>query len=202
MRRPPDFRELVGDDLPPEELESLSRADAALRSVPPPPAEVPSRLTQSVAALPLEASPWSRRRLVPAVALAAALAALFFALGRWTGGDDFEERATLDMQPTRAAPDASGSIQIGQPDDASGNWELRLTVDGLPELPRGDYYVLWLAKDGEYAGTCGTFAVGEGETTVDMTVSYRLRDFDAWNVSKWDPEGEPPKLLRAPIGST
>jgi Anti-sigma-K factor rskA len=202
VRRPPDFRELVGDDLPPEELERLSRADAALRSVPAPPAEVPARLTQSVAALPLQASPWSRRRVLPALALAAALAALFFALGRWTGGDDFEERATVDMQPTRAAPEASGSIQIGQRDDASGNRELRLTVDGLPKLPPGDYYVLWLAKDGEYAGTCGTFAVGEGETTVDMTVSYRLRDFDAWNVSKWDPEGEPPELLRAPIGST
>jgi hypothetical protein len=202
VRGPPDFRDLVGDDLSPEDLERLRRADAALRSVPPPPAEVPARLTQSVAAMPLETSPWSRRRALAGLALAAALAALFFALGRWTGGDDFEERATIDMQPTRAAPEASGSIQIGQRDAASGNWELRLSVAGLPELPPGDYYVLWLAKDGEYAGTCGTFSVGEGETTVDMTVSYRLRNFDAWNVSKWDPEGEPPRLLRAPIEST
>ena len=202
MRRPPDFRDLVGDDLTPEELERLRRADAALRSVPPPPAEVPARLTQSVAALPLETRAWSRRRVLPALALAAALAALFFALGRWTGGDDFDERATLDMQPTRAAPEASGSIQIGERDDASGNLKLRLTVDGLPELPPGDYYILWVAKDGEFAGTCGTFAVGEGETTVDMSVSYRLSDFDAWNISKWDPDGEPPELLRARIGST
>ena len=45
-----------------------------------------------------------------------------------------------------------------------------------------DYYVLWLAKDGEYAGTCGTFDVS-GRTTVDMTASYDLREYDAWVIS-------------------
>ena len=40
--------------------------------------------------------------------------------------------------------------------------------------PRGEYYSLWLEKDGEWAGTCGDFAVGEGETTVHMTVSYQF----------------------------
>jgi hypothetical protein len=57
--------------------------------------------------------------------------------------------------------------------------------------------VLWLAKDGKYAGTCGTFNVGAGTTTVDMTVSYRLSDYDAWVISQ--PKDGAPWLLSARI---
>jgi hypothetical protein len=41
--------------------------------------------------------------------------------------------------------------------------------------------------------------VGEGETTVRMTVSYRFRDFDAWIISKGGRSDEPPPLLAAEI---
>jgi hypothetical protein len=198
MREPPDFHDLVGDDLSPEELERLRRADALLRKVPAAPSEVPATLTQAVAEIPLRQNPWSRRRLLPALALAAALAAGFFALGRWTGGG-FEDDYTVDMQPTQAAPGASASIQVAEEDEESGNRELRVTVDGLPQLPRGEQYVLWLAKDGRFAATCGIFAVGESETTVPMTVAYEIRDFDAWAISRYDPDGRPPQLLQAEI---
>ena len=198
MREPPDFHDLVGDDLSPEELERLRRTDALLRRVPAAPSEVPTTLAQSVAEIPLRQSAWSRRRLLPALALAAALAAGFFALGRWTGGG-FEADYTVDMQPTQAAPGASASIEVAEPEEESGNRELRVTVDGLPQLQRGEQYILWLAQDGRFGATCGVFAVGEGETTVPMTVAYEIRDFDGWAISRYDPDGRPPRLLWAEI---
>ncbi|MGH3029324.1 MAG: anti-sigma factor domain-containing protein [Gaiellaceae bacterium] len=200
MREPPDFRDLVGEDLPPEELERLRRADTLLRAVPAPPAQVPQSLTQSVARLAERSvTPWSRRRLALGIALAAALAAAAFGLGRWTDGGDFETRFTVAMQPTESARDAAAVIRVGPRNEETGNWQLELDVSGLPDLPDGEYYYLWLAKDGEWAASCGTFSVGEDATTVRMSVSYRLPDYDTWVVSRLQADGEPPWLLRAPI---
>jgi hypothetical protein len=198
VKEPPDVRDLVGDDLSPAELEEIRRVDALLRRVPPPPPEVPQTLTQSVAQLPLGRALWTRPRLGAALAFAAALAAVFFGLGHWTGGDDFDPRFTVAMQP-EAAQEASALITVGERDEATGNWELELDVSGLPRLPAGGYYVLWLAKDGEYAATCGAFSVGAGETTVRMSVSYRLRDFDAWVITRHSEDEDPPWLLSAKI---
>ena len=89
----------------------------------------------------------------------------------------------------------------------------------LPSLPDGVYTVSWKAlsstdghvttgtfpfattipKNGTYAGTCGTFNVGSGTTTVEMTVSYRLADYDAWVISRH--EENAPWLLSARIAS-
>lgn len=200
MREPPEFRELVGEDVTPEELERLRQVDALLRRVPPPPAEVPQSLTQSVARLTdADTVPWPRRRALLGVALAAAVAALTFGLGRWTDGDGFETRFTVAMQPTDNARNAAAVIRVGAADEA-GNWQLELDVSGLPQLERGEYYDLWLAEDGEYAAACGTFSVAEGETVVRMTVSYRLAEYDTWVISRLPTGGEePPWLLRAPI---
>lgn len=194
MNDRPDFRDLLGDDLTPEEELELARVDSLLRSVPGPPPEVPPSLTRRVERIGTSRPLWTRRRVVLAVALAATLAALFFGIGRWTG-DSFDARATVEMSAAKAAPDASGQIQLGSADDA-GNWKLRLVVDGLPKLTGDNYYILWLAKDGRYAGTCGTFRV-DGRTTVEMNASYRLSDYDAWVVS--EARDDAPWLLSAKI---
>jgi hypothetical protein len=200
VRKAPDFHELVGEDLSPEELERLRRADALLRSVPAPPSQVPHTLTQSVARLAERSeTPWSRRRLALGIALAAALAAAAFGLGRWTNGEDFETRFTVAMQPTESARDAAAVIRVGARDEETGNWQLELDVSGLPQLPEDEFYYLWLAKDGEWEASCGTFSVGEDDTTVRMTVSYRLPDYDTWVISRLEEDGESPWLLRAPI---
>ena len=196
MREPPDIRELVGDDVPDEQLQQLSRVDRLLRSVPAPPSEVPARLTQAVTALTLPTPFWTRRRMALAVAMAAALAAGSFGIGRLTSEPGVETRATVPMHATEASPDAAAVIQVGKRDEKSGNWELVLEVSGLPKLPGDRYYSLWLEKDGQYAAQCGTFNVGEGTTTVRMTVSYRLSGFDAWVISEHDEDAEP-HLLRA-----
>jgi Anti-sigma-K factor rskA len=179
-----EFRDLVGDDLSPEEHEELERVDRLLRSVPAPPAEVPRALTESVGRIGSGERFWTPRRFALAAAAALALAALSFGVGRWTGLGSPEYPRAVALQPTNDAPDARAVIKLGDRDEATGNWELELDVSGLPKLRGGDYYYLWLAKDGEYAATCGTFNVGSGETTVRMTVSYRLSDYDAWVISK------------------
>jgi hypothetical protein len=198
LREPPDIRELVGDDIPAAELDALRRADALLRSVPAPPSQVPPRLTQAVATLTLPTPFWSRRRLAATVALAAALSALFFGVGRWTSGSAVDPLLTVPLGATQDAPDAAAVIEVGARDEKSGNWELELEVTGLPKLPDDRYYSLWLEKDGEYAATCGTFNVGEGTTTVRMTVSYRLSEYDAWVISEHDDDSAP-HLLRAEV---
>jgi hypothetical protein len=205
-RPPADLRDLVGDDVPAADLDRLARVDRLLRSVPPP-AELPPSLASAITSIAgTRERPWRPRRVAAAVALAAALSALFFGLGMRAGGDRFEERATIAMEATSEARGASALVRIGEP-DAHGNWPLRLEVTGLPTLPRGGYYVLWLAKGGEYGGACGTFRVAEdGTAEVEMNASYSLRDFDAWVVTAERPEdppdAEPRWLLRGTVPTT
>jgi hypothetical protein len=200
VKEPPELRELIGRDLPPEELEQLERVDALLRSVPAPPHDVPPTLTQTVAAVPHEPR---RRRARPralALAFAVLLLAVAFGLGRWTGGESFESDWDVALEPTAEAPaDAGARVQVGPVDEESGNRELKLEVSGLPVLDEGEFYALWLEDDGEWAATCGYFAVGEGTTTARMTVSYELRDFDAWVITTGPRSEEPPPLLLAEI---
>ncbi len=198
-RPPPALEELLGEDVSPHDLERLRGVDSLLRSVGAPPPEVPASLTRSLAAIaPARGPLWTRRRAAAAVALAAALSALFFGLGMRAGSGGFDERAAVPMEATQDAAGASALIRLGEA-DASGNWGLRLEVSGLPPLPRGGYYVLWLERDGEYGGTCGTFRVGEdGSAEVEMNASYRLRDFDAWVITARLP-GDPPNAEPSPL---
>ena len=190
-----DFRDLVGDDLSQEERAKLERVDRLLRSVPAPPSEVPGSLDRAVDRIGTERGQWTPWRLVAAVTLAVTLAALFFGVGRWTTGGEPHYRASIQMTPAASNPRASALIKLGDR-DANGNWKLKLQVDGLPELSGDGYYVLWLAKDGKYAATCGTFKA-RGDTTIDMTVSYRLSEYDAWVIS--EARDDAPWLLSARI---
>jgi hypothetical protein len=192
-----DFRDLVGDDLSPEERARLERVDHLLRSVPAPPAEVPTSLTSAVERIGGEERFWTPRRIALVAAAALALMAVSFGVGRWSGLGTPEYPRAVALQPTEQAPDARGVIKLGERDEDTGNWDLELDVSGLPRLSGDEYYVLWLAKDGKYAATCGSFNVGRGETTVRMTASYRLSDYDAWVISR---HGEDtPWLLSAEI---
>ena len=51
---------------------------------------------------------------------------------------------------------ATASILL-QPIDEAGNWPMLLDVKGLPELPKGETYTLWLTRKGKLADPCGTF---------------------------------------------
>jgi hypothetical protein len=199
MREPPDLPELVGGDLPPEELARLREVDSLLRRVPAPPHDVPASLTQAVATVPLAARPQRRiRRLALGLAFAAAVGAVSFAIGQWSGSR-FDVDYAVALAPTASAPGAEAVVKVGPRDESTGNVELLVDVSGLPRLPEGENYALWLERDGEWAATCGYFAVGEGTTTVLLTVSYQFRDFDAWVISTGNRDEEPLTLLEAEI---
>lgn len=200
MREPPELNELLGDDLEPEEVERLREVDALLRRVPAPPHEVPLSLTHAVEQASAPRLPPRRRRIAVALAFAAVVAALSFGAGRWSGDESFESAWEVEMAATEDAPGASALVRVGHRDEESGNMELVIDVTGLPPLGPDEYYALWLAEDGEWAATCGYFSVGAGETTVRMTVSYDIREFDAWVVSTGPRRDEEPRpLLEAEI---
>jgi hypothetical protein len=200
VKEPPELHELLGDDLPEDEVERLRGVDALLRSVPAPPHEIPLSLTHAVEQVAAPPARIPRRRLALAVAFAALVAALAFGVGRWTGAEDFEAAWSAELAATEAGRGAAAVVYVGHRDEDSGNMELVLDVSGLPPLEPDEFYALWLVQDGEWRATCGYFSVGEGETTVRMTVSYDIREFEAWAISTGHPTEHGPELLRAEIG--
>jgi len=184
--RPPDFHELVGEDVPPDERERLRGVHDLLVAAGPP-AELSPALEQapsvggSVRLLP-------RRRRGAVLLLAAAVAAAAFGGGFLTGavthrGGTKSAAIVVTMHGTAAAPNALASISL-QDVDKAGNWPMRFTVQGLPKLPRGGYYELYLTRHGRIAATCGVFNVHGGRTTVSLNAPYELRGFDGWVVTR------------------
>jgi hypothetical protein len=199
-----DLRDLIGDDVPDDERERLERADAMLRSIPAPPASGPRRLTTAGLGIPRDAPERGRRRAAAVLAFAAVVSAALFGLGYWAAGErGLDEDYRVAMRATEDARGASALIRVGERDDETGNLTLELDVSGLPKLPEGGYYALWLAKDGRYAATCGTFGVAGDETTVSMNVSYDFKRYDAWVITAYLPneplDAERPWLLHAEI---
>jgi hypothetical protein len=190
----PDFRELVGDDLPPEE-EARLRQIHELLLVAGPPEELPPTL----AAPPLERRGRVlefpvRRRLGAALVLAASFAALLFGGGYWAGAQRhaFETEETFAM---RGPSDAFASIRMA-PADKAFNWPLELRVHGLRDLPKGGYYELLLTKDGKPGLSCGTFRTHDGKTTIVLNAPYPLKEWNGWIVVAHAPNGQtgPPVL--------
>ena len=193
----PDFRELVGEDVPGEERERLRRVHDLLVAAGPPP-ELSPALEQApetggrVAFLP-------RRRRGAVLLLAAALAAAVFGSGFLTGavthnGSTNNAVFVVSMHGTPAAPNALASIRLEDVDSA-GNWPMRLTVQGLPKLTGGGYYELYLTRHGKIGASCGTFNVAGGRTVVRLNAPYRLDRFDGWIVTRHLP-GRPDEATR------
>jgi len=192
---PPEFRDLLGDDLPAEDRARLERVHELLLAAGPPPelppslAEAPDRASRPPSRLP-------RRRLGAAFALAAAIALVAFVGGYVAGYErnNFDATREVSMHGTSAAPGARGVIKLGDRD--KGNWPMVLTVRGLPRLPARGYYELFLRRDGHFL-RCGSFNVEAGATSVDFSVPYMFERNDGWIVTRWRRgEREPgPSLL-------
>ncbi len=191
MTRPPDLRDLVGDDGSADQR--LARVHELLVDAGPPPAVLPQ--PPDVAGRVVRAHP--RRRRWTELALAATLAAVALAAGFVAGswGDDFESRVTISMDGVPPVADASAELAVGVRDE-SGNTALEMVVERLPQLPQGGWYELFLSKNGVIGASCGTFVTGEGKTTVRLSVGYDLgawRDagrYDGWVVTAHVP-GKP-----------
>jgi len=174
----PDFRELVGDDLPSEERARLRRVHDQLVAAGAPP-ELPPALQEAPAAGG-SVSWLPRRRLGTALVLAAALALSAFAAGFLLGKG--RESDASAFQPERTVvlgtQGQTAVVRLGKPDDA-GNRPMLVTVEGLRRLPEGDYYSLFMTRKGEPVATCGTFKVSSTEPKdVRFTVAYDFDNYD------------------------
>jgi hypothetical protein len=198
MTDKPDFRELVGEDLSPEERARLERVHDLLVTAGPPP-ELPPQLVQpdlekrersAVSFLP-------RRRAGLMLGLAAAIALIAF-LGGFIAGrakDTFSTAFDVPMHGTALASNATATIHVGEL-DASGNWPLKLVVHGLKPLPEGQYYEMFLTRGGKRAATCGTFRIASGDS-VRLNAPYSLRGV-GWVVTLERPGGNRhPVVLRS-----
>jgi hypothetical protein len=193
----PDFRELVGDDLPEEERARLERVHELLVAAGPPP-ELPPALVEpdldqrdeNVEFLP-------RRRAGFVLGIAAVVGVAAF-LGGFVSGrakDPFPEVFKVQMQGTAQAANASATINVGKADEA-GNWPLKIVVHGLKPLPKGQYYEMFLTSGHQAAASCGTFRVAQSGDTVRLNAPYNLRRFDGWIVTLERPgSGKHPVVL-------
>ena len=187
MTREPDFRDLVDDDLPPEEEQRLRRAHELLLAAGPlpelpPELEEPSveRRRRSEGEGMFQLLP--RRRIGAALALAAAIAVIAFFGGFFAGyrHEGFTAQFSIPMHGISGTT-ASAEIKVGKR-DSNGNWPLRVEAKGLPKLTGDRYYEMWLTR-GNRMWTCGSFAGGGGTIKVPMTIPYDLRRGDGWIVT-------------------
>ena len=188
----PTFDELAGgDDLSSEEAARLERVHNLLIEAGPPP-ELPPHLLQepdpeggrrdNVAGLP-------RRRTGMLLGIAAALTLTAF-LGGFVYGTrhaPFNEDFSVPMHSTAAGSTAKAVIHVGKIDSA-GNWPLKVEVDNLPELPKGQYYEMFLSRGADKrAASCGTFRVSGSTDDIRLNAPYRLNAFNGWIVTREKP---------------
>jgi hypothetical protein len=185
-RKTPDFRELVGEDLPEEERARLERVHDLLVAAGPPP-ELPPSLAEPTTEPPDGAavSFLPRRRIGAAIGLAAAVGLVAFLGGFIAGrtGDPFPKTFEVPMHGTALAPESSATIQVGKLDE-SGNWPLKVIVRGLKPLPKGSFYEMYLSRKSRPAATCGTFTITRPTATVRLNAPYNLRTYDGWIVTR------------------
>jgi hypothetical protein len=187
----PKFQDLVGEGLPPTEHERLERVHEMLIAAGPPP-ELPPELEEvpdgrSAGAAPeREPTGLPRRRVGAALALAAAIALIAFVGGYLAGykrtGDTFESVRSVALTNDQA----QAVVRFG-PRDVNGNTPMLLKVEGLKKLSAGDYYTLYMTKDGKPVVVCGTFNVrGPRPTTLRFPVAYDPANFNGLEIARWD----------------
>jgi hypothetical protein len=202
VSRHPNFHDLVGNDLEPAERERLERVHDMLIAAGPPP-ELPQELAQPPRPEG-KLVELARRRLRTGLVLAAAIVIAAFAVGYLFGARG-ESSSSESITPVKTAvlgksADRLAVVRFGQVDE-NGNRPMIVSVDGLDRLKDGDYYTLYMTRNGKPIVTCGTFNVGEnGVTTVRLSVAYDLDRFDGLMLSKYSrEERESTPLLRAKL---
>ena len=166
MTPTPDFDDLIGRDVPPEERARLHRTHELLVQAGPPPELSPEQ----------ESVPWPDEALQP-LATAAVVGFLLGQINTSSPTSIHAER-TVQLHGTALAQGALATLKLGKPDSA-GNWPMVLEVSGLPKLAKGGYYDLYLTKGGVPLVSCGTINVnGMTSATVRLSAAYVLEAFD------------------------
>jgi hypothetical protein len=185
VSKPPDFRDLVGDDLSPEERARLERVHDMLISAGPPPELPPELQVVPSEHSAVEPTGLPRRRVGAALALAAAIALIAFLGGYIAGHSGAGESFQSVQNVTLGNSQASAVVRFG-PMDANRNTTMDVKVKGLRPLPEDDYYVLFMTKGGKPIVQCGTFNIRHGgPTSLHFTVAYDPAEFDGLQLARW-----------------
>lgn len=207
----PDFDELIGEDVSPEERARLYRTHELLVQAGPPPELAPE----------MDAVPWpddalqplfggkrkrgsARRVLLLAAALVTAVV-VGLLIGQATTSSDtatsLKAKETVQLRGTSLARGAFATLKLGTADEA-GNWPMVLHITGLPKLSNGGYYALYLTKGGRPLVSCGTINV-DGATSVRLSAAYVLEHFDknGWVVVRQTPANNfrPNQIVLKPV---
>jgi len=190
VSRHPDFHDLVGNELEPGERERLERVHDMLIAAGPPP-ELPQQLSEPPRPEG-KLVELARRRLRTGLVLAAALVITTFAVGYLFGarGEDTSSGSFTVTKQVVLEKSAERSAVVGIGDrDSSGNWPMTVQVEGLDHLPKGDYYTLFMTRNGKPVVTCGTFNVSkDGLTTIRFSIAYDIDRFDGLMLAKYSAE--------------
>ena len=201
MTPPPEFEEIVGEDVEAAERARLARVHSLLVQAGPPPELSPELEAGPSLGMTMTRGPLRVRRRVMLLAAAVAVIALAFLGGYLAGnGGGTASAEVLKLTGTPAAPHAFASLQI-EPKDAGGNWPMRLSVTGLPRLSAHSYYEVFLVRNGKPFAPCGSFKVAaDRATTVQLNAPYRLQHGDTWVVTRQTPAShEPGAVVLRPI---
>ena len=202
MTRDPDFDELVGSEPSGAEREQLCRVHELLLTAGPPPELTPEVERGPTLAMTLGRPPRQRRhRLALLAAAAVAVGAVFlggYIVGNRNPGSSQATARTIQLRGTGAAPDALASLRIRR-EDSSGNWPMTLDATGLPALPEGGRYAVYLVRGSDWE-PCGWFTAAGPNTgvTVSLNVPYDLHSGDTWVVTRQaaDASGHGETVLR------
>jgi hypothetical protein len=212
--RPPDFDDVVGEEIPLGERERLRGAHDLLVAAGPPPELSPELEAvawpeEALAPLGLTRRAGTRKRSPFLVAAAlVTIAAAAFLLGQATSGTSrtsIDAQRVVKLQGTGLNRDALATLELGDR-DSQGNWPMVLHVTGLKPLPEDGYYDLYLTRGGKPIALCGSFNVSRGgAATVPFTAAYALDHFDrnGWVVTRQVPPNHKPTqvVLRPAPGS-
>ena len=103
---------------------------------------------------------------------------------------DDSVHTSVAMHATAAAPRASAVLTVGGR-DRSGNWSITLHVRGLPALPRGSVYEMYVTDEDRLVGSCGVFRTDGKPTVVEFNVPYTLADDSGWLIRREQPHRPP-----------
>jgi len=196
---PPDFREFVGEDLPPDEAARLRRVHDLLVAAGPPP-ELSPALERTPAPPAATITRLVARRWKATALLAAAVAVAAFGVGYLAGSsgngnggssEAFAAQHVVRLHGSGAMRDATVVVRLGKR-DSTGNVPMAVTAEGLPHRPAGQFYYLYMTKGGKRIVVCASFNVdgGNKETNLSFVVAYPLKPFDGFAVTQWRPQGQ------------
>lgn len=208
MNREPNLNDLIGDEATGAEREQLQNVHEMLLEAGPPP-ELSDTLeagpTLGMTLAQQQRQRKVKRRAMILLAAAIAVFAIFIAgyASRSTGGGGRQAVITQQLKGTSLVPQAQGTLQVWNSQDAGTNWPMTLTVVGLPTLAPHNYYEVYLVRNGKPWGSCGTFRPAgstESPVTVTLTAPYTLHSGDTWVVTRPGSGGlEPGQTVLKPV---